>query len=161
MARVKQQYEANGFYGIGIMHSYHQDNIGTLWRSAFIMGASFIFTVDKKYKPQCSDVTKAWTKIPLYHYPTLKDLQNNIPYSAPLVGVELTDEAIELDSFEHPPRAIYLLGNEQCGLPPAALDICHSIVKLPGHFSLNVATAGSILMYDRISKVQTKLPARA
>lgn len=33
-----------GYFGIGVYHSKNADNIGTLWRSAAIFGADFIFT---------------------------------------------------------------------------------------------------------------------
>lgn len=159
MTRVGQQYESNNFFGIGILNNVDGLNIGTLWRSAFIMGASFIFTIDKKYKPESSDVTRAWTKIPLYHYQTIDDLKSHLPYSTKLIAVEINAESIPLAQFEHPNRAIYLLGNEQSGLSKKVLSECHSIVSLPGNFSLNVAVAGSILLYDRLSKLPTVLPA--
>ncbi len=158
MARVRHKYADNGFYGIGIVNNVDEINIGTLWRSAYILGASFIFTVDRKYQKQGSDVTKAWIKIPLYHYTSVEDLKTHLPYNTPLVGVEMTPNAVALSDFKHPPRAVYLLGNEQIGLSDRVLQQCHSVISLPGHFSLNVAVTGSIIMYDRISQVPTALP---
>ena len=160
MSVVSHKYESEGFFGIGIMHNVNHLNIGTLWRSAYILGASYIFTVDKKYKKQMSDVTKAWKKIPLYHYKTVDELYENLPASTKLVGIELTDDATPVSQFEHPERACYLLGNEQSGLSKVVLEKCHEVVSLPGNFSLNVAVAGSILMYDRIAKFETRLPCR-
>ena len=133
-------------------------NIGKLWRTAHILGASFIFTVGKKYSPESSDVTKAWSKIPLYHYETADKLKASLPYSTPLIGVELTDDAIPIETFEHPRQAVYLLGNEQSGLSERVLSLCNSVIKLPGNFSLNVAVAGSIVIYDRVAKLGGKLP---
>lgn len=158
MAKLKQNYVNEGFFGIGILNNVTELNIGTLWRSAFIMGASFIFTVDKKYKPQSSDVTKAWTKIPLYHYKDIEELKNNLPFSTQLIGVELVDEAIALEDFKHPLQAAYLLGNEQIGLSQKVLDQCHAVIKIPGNFSLNVAVTGSIIVYDRAVKMPRELP---
>ncbi len=158
MARLKQVYESNGFYGIGVMHCSSEENIGTLWRSAFIMGASFIFTVGKKYEQQGSDVTNAWSKIPLYHYETIEELKNNLPYATPLVAVELDDRAVTIEDYNHPIRAAYLLGSEGCGLSKKVMDETHSVIKLPGYFSLNVAVAGSILLYDRVAKMGGVLP---
>lgn len=160
MARLKQKYETEGFYGIGVLHMEDEQNLGTLWRSAFILGASFIFTVDRKYKRCASDVTRAWTKIPLYHYDSVVDLLKNIPHSTQLVGVELCDSAIPLGEFRHPARAIYLLGSESVGLPAKVLQACHSVVSLPGNFSLNVAVTGSIVANHRYSQVGGILPKR-
>jgi tRNA G18 (ribose-2'-O)-methylase SpoU len=148
----------NGYYGIGIYLHKRDHNIGTLWRSAFIMGASFIFTIDKKYKKQSSDVFNSWSRIPLYHHDNFEDFYKNLPHDCRLVGVELTDDAPLLSDYEHPMRAIYLLGSEDNGLPPKVLEKCHEIVKLPGHSSLNVAVTGSIVLHDRVSKVPCDLP---
>ncbi len=152
MSRVKEIKDDYGFFGIGILNNSDEINIGTLWRSAYLLGASFIFTVDKKYKHQGSDVTKSWTRIPLYHYKTFEELKDNLPYSTRLVAVEMGEDAIPLSEYEHPDRVVYLLGNEISGLPPQILEQCQSLVKLPGEYSLNVAVTGSIVMYDRIAK---------
>ncbi len=132
--------------------------MGTLWRSAYILGASYIFTIDKRYKKQSSDVLKTWARIPLFHYDSFDEFMQNIPYDCRVIAVELTDEAVFLSDFEHPKRAIYILGAEDDGLPKEILEKCHYTVKLPGNNSLNVAVAGSIVLHDRASKVKTTLP---
>ncbi len=154
MARVKKITQDNGFFGIGIVHNVNETNIGTLWRSAYILGASFIFTIDKKYTTQSSDITAAWSKIPLYHYKTFQAFKQNLPFSTKIVAVEMGESSIPIGKFLHPDRAVYLLGNEQCGLKPNITEQCHSLIKLPGTFSLNVAVAGSIVMYDRVEKAR-------
>lgn len=160
MAKRKQQYANNGYFGIGILNNTSGLNIGTLWRTAFILGAAFIFTVDRKYKPQSSDVTTTWNRIPLFHYNTLEELKGSLPYSSKLVGVEICEKAISLGGYQHPERATYLLGNEQIGLSKAVLDQCHDVIQLPGNYSLNVAVTGSIIAYDRINKMPHILPQR-
>jgi tRNA G18 (ribose-2'-O)-methylase SpoU len=148
----------NGFFGIGIFQSKRGENIGTLWRSAYVLGASFIFTVDKKYKKQQSDVLNSWRHIPLYHYDTIDDLYKSLPYNSRLIGVEMGEESIAVKEFEHPVRAVYLLGSEDNGLPKNISSRCHQLVKLEGTHSLNVAVAGSILLHDRVVKLGEKLP---
>lgn len=147
-----------GYYAIGVFNPKTDHNIGTLWRSAYILGASYIFTVGKRYKKQSSDVTRTWARIPYFHYDTLEDLTENIPYDCLLVGVELTENAQFLHDFEHPKRAIYLLGSEDQGLPEPILERCNAIVKLPGNSSLNVAVTGSIICHDRAAKTGMELP---
>lgn len=51
----------------------------------------------------------------------------------------------------HPLRALYLLGAEDHGLPPEVLARCHEVVQVPSPspYSLNVAVAGSLVLYDR------------
>ena len=143
-----------GYYGIAILHSKHEENIGTLLRSGFCLGAKFITIIGKKYKKQASDTVKTWRHIPLHYYSDFEDFFNHgIPYSCELVGVELCEKATSLIDFEHKERVVYLLGSEDNGLPPYAIERCHQLVQLPGLRCLNVAVTGSIVLYDRIAKL--------
>lgn len=141
-----------GFFGIGILNGKTETNVGTLWRSADLMGASFIFTIGKRYKYQSSDTMKTFRHIPLYHYETFEDFYKALPHDCQLVGIELHEKSKYIKSFFHPERCVYLLGAEDNGLTKEAIEKCHRLVQLPGKSSMNVAVAGSIVMYDRISK---------
>ena len=154
-----QTISKEGYYAIGIYYGKTEHNIGTLWRTAYILGASYIFTVGKRYKKQTSDVLKTWSRIPLFHYKDMDDLLSNIPYDCRLIGIELTDDAVDLHQFEHPQRGIYLLGAEDLGLPDEVLEKCHFMIKLQGNSSLNVAVTGSIVCHDRVSKIPLTLPS--
>ena len=135
------------YFGIGIECCKYPVNYGTLFRSAYILGASFTFVVNAKFQRQSSDTIKTWNKIPTYSFPTIDDL--NLPYSCQLIRIEMIDSAIPLDSFTHPKRACYLLGSESNGLSKKAIARCHHIIKLHGTTSMNVAVAGSIVLYHR------------
>ncbi|MFB9863183.1 RNA methyltransferase [Rufibacter immobilis] len=139
----------DGYFGIGIFMPKNETNMGTLWRSAAILGASFIFTIGKRYKKQSTDTNKSWTEIPLYHYTDFEDFFRHLPYSCQLVAVELDEKAVPVEQFRHPERCVYLLGAEDHGLPPTVLAKCHHLVQLPGETSLNVASAGTVVLYDR------------
>lgn len=65
------------------------------------------------------------------------------------MGVELDSSAVHLERFTHPDRACYLLGAKDHGLSAKALRKCHELVRLRGDYSMNVAVAGSIVMYHR------------
>ena len=143
----------NGFFGIGIFHSKIEVNLGTLLRSAKGLGADFVFTIGKRYKIQSSDTLSTWSDTPLYNYADFDDFYNSgIPYSTQLVGVELCEGSEMIREFEHPKRAIYLLGAEDHGLPPNVIDRCHKIVQLPTKHCFNVAVTGSLVMFDRVNK---------
>lgn len=141
-----------GHFGIGIEHTKTHHNVGTLWRSANILGASFVFTIGRRYRQQSSDTLKTWRHLPLYHYPTLDQL--SLPFASMLIGIEMTEDALSLESFCHPEQCVYLLGAEDYGLSKEALGRCHRIVRIPGDRSLNVAAAGTVVLYDRIAKDQ-------
>lgn len=143
----------SGYYGIGIFHGKTGVNLGTLWRSAYQLGAAFAFTVGRRYRPQASDTTKAWRSIPLFDWMDFEMfLAHGVPYDCPIVAVEMG--GTDLRRITHPARCIYLLGAEDYGLPPDILRRCHSTVSIPSERmdSYNVAVAGSIIMYDRFAK---------
>jgi len=68
-----------------------------------------------------------------------------------VVGVELAEEAVRLaDLPTARGRTIAVLGHEQTGIPPEALDLLDTVVEIPmvgTGASLNVAVAGSLVLY--------------
>ena len=142
------------FFGIGIYQPKTTHNIGTLWRSAHILGAQFIFIVGGKYNGQTSDTQKTWSRIPFYKYDDFEHMYNSLPHATQLVGAELCENSTPIRNFVHPLRAAYLLGAEDNGLPAKVLERCHKLVQLPGDSSLNVSVSGSILMFDRVNKLE-------
>ena len=68
-----------------------------------------------------------------------------------IVGVELAEEAIRLGDLPAArQRTIAVLGHEQTGIPPEALDLLDVAVEIPmigSGGSLNVAVAGSLVLY--------------
>lgn len=144
--------QLRGFYGIGIVGSKTPLNVGTLWRSAGSLGAAFIFTAGRRYPKQASDTIKAWRHIPLFEIDSADELFDHIPKDCVPVAVEIAANSRPLKNYVHPERAVYILGAEDMGIPPRVLDRCRDIVQLPGEFCLNVSTAGSIVLYDRVSK---------
>jgi len=139
----------NEYFGIGIQNGKTPENLGVLWRSAQNLGASFIFTIGNRYSKQASDTHNAVKSMPYFHYATFEDFLKNLPKGARIVGVELTDQAQDLETFHHPRRCVYLLGAEDHGLSKQAQEKSHFLVKFKSELSLNVSVAGSIVMYDR------------
>lgn len=139
-----------GYFGIGVEGISKSVNLGNLLRSANAFGASFVFTIgaDARALEMRSDTSRADTHLPLYHWPTLEEMR--LPKGCSLVGIELLGEAADLPSFPHPLRAAYVLGPERGRLTPELIARCHHLVRIPTAFSLNVATAGAITMYDRL-----------
>lgn len=142
-----------GYFGIGIENVKYNKNIGVLWRSASILGASFIFTIGERYNPQKSDTLKSYNSIPLYSYENFEEFHRMIPYDSKLIGVELIEKSTPINNFIHPTKCVYLLGGEDCGLSQEAINECNEIIKLPGEICLNVSVAGSLIMFDRNQKL--------
>lgn len=139
-----------GFCGIGVENLKFDANLGTIWRSAYCLNASYIFVIGKKYKKQPSDVLCATKHIPLYEYKNNDHFLSSMPNNTKLIGVEISDKASSLFTFKHPQQAIYILGPEDGSL--SIQDKCDEVVFIPTKHCLNVASAATIVLYDRKSK---------
>ena len=102
-----------GYFAIGIEGASKPMNTGNLMRSAHAFGAAFIFTVNAhlKVREARSDTSKTQASVPWYDWDNIADMQ--LPEKCQLVGVELTEEAIDLPSFTHPRCAAYVMGPER------------------------------------------------
>lgn len=145
-----------GYFGIGIFTPKTAANIGTLWRSAYQLGAAFIFTIGKRYPKQASDTVKTWRHVPLFEYTDFNDFNEHRPNDCPLIGVEMGGR--EIGNYVHQERAVYLLGAEDNGLPASIIPKCQAILSIPSDRlnSFNVAVAGSIIMFDRFMQKRDK-----
>ena len=143
-----------GYFAIGVEGISKAMNVGSLFRTAHAFGAGFVFTVAATYERGeggKSDTSDAPGHIPFYSFPDIGSLV--LPKDCSLVGVELTDDAIELPSFRHPTQAAYVMGPERGELSPAMAEQCVFVVKIPTRFFVNVGIAGALVMYDRITSL--------
>lgn len=141
--------KARGYFGIGAERISKALNVGNLMRSAHGFGASFTFTIGASYHRDeaHADTSKGRNHVPHFDWTGLDEL--HLPEKCSLIGIELTDDAVDLPSFRHPMKAAYVLGPEKGSLSPPLLDRCTHIVRIPTRFCVNVAMAGAIVMYDR------------
>ncbi len=140
-----------GYFGIGAEDISKPMNLGALMRTAHAFGASFFFTLNaapKVREAYNSDTSRSFEHMPYYPWENLGALR--LPKGCALVGVELTDDAVELPRFMHPQAAAYVLGRERGSLSPELLARCKHVVKIPTRFCVNVGLAGAIVMYDRL-----------
>ena len=141
-----------GYYGVGVEGISKPMNVGAIMRTAHAFGASFVFTIGAVYSKReggRSDTSDAPEHLPLHEYNGLDDF--TLPRGCELVGVELTDDAVDLPSFRHPRQAAYVLGPERGSLSSELTDRCAHVVKIPTRFCVNVAIAAAIVMYDRVT----------
>jgi tRNA G18 (ribose-2'-O)-methylase SpoU len=142
----------NGYYGVGCLNMKASVNYGTLFRTAQILDADFIFLIGKRFKRMSSDTMNSSRHMPLFEYETFEEFNKHRPNGCKLIGIEITESAKPLKGFSHPKQACYLLGAEDNGLSKEAIQSCNEIVYLEGERSMNVSVAGSIVLYDRIMK---------
>ncbi|MGW3241387.1 TrmH family RNA methyltransferase [Streptomyces sp. NPDC001070] len=130
----------------------HGANLGTLLRTCDAVGACLVVPRfpwvpealargNTLRRPACVH----WTGDPLGW------LRRQRERGAHVVGVELADEAVRLADLPAARRTtVVVLGHEQQGIPPEALDLLDLAVEIPmvgTGASLNVAVAGSLALY--------------
>jgi tRNA G18 (ribose-2'-O)-methylase SpoU len=140
-----------GFFGIGVEGISKPMNVGNLLRSAHSFGANFFYTIDPEVDVlgmRGSDTSGAFGHLPFYNFKSVNDMV--LPENTSLVAVELLPDAVELPSFRHPMRAVYVLGREMGNVSDEMLARCDHAIKIPMKFCVNVGVAGAIVMYDRL-----------
>ncbi len=145
---------SRGYFALGVEGLSKAHNAGALTRTAHAFGAAFFFVIGGKISQKdisTVDTSAAAEHLPCFHYETPAQL--TLPQECPLIGVELTENAVFLPRFRHPRRAAYVLGPENGSLSPEIQARCQELVQIPTRFCLNVGLAGAILMYDRHLKL--------
>lgn len=139
-----------GYFGVGVEGISKEYNLGNLVRSAHAFGASFFFVISPEidvHAIRVSDTSGAFDHMPFHVWDSVEDM--DLPKGCQLVGLEFTEDSVELPSFRHPTRAAYVLGPEMGDLSPELMAKTHHVVKIPMKFCINVGVAGALTMYDR------------
>ena len=139
-----------GYFSVGVEGVSKARNLGAVMRTAHAFGASFIFSIkaeDRARELFQTDTAKTALNLPYYAWDRLDDMA--LPRGCQLVGVELTDDGVDLPSFRHPRAAAYVLGPERGSLSPALLERCAHVVQIPTRFCVNLSVAAAITLYDR------------
>jgi len=142
---------SRGYFGIGAEGVSKSANVGALLRTGHAFGAAFCFTIGSGWDARAgrtADTADTPLHVPMWRYADVSEL--SLPRGCALVGVERVEDAVDLPSFRHPLNAAYVLGPERAGLSAAVLERCDHVVKIPTRFSLNLAVAGALVLYDRL-----------
>lgn len=121
------------------------------------------------------------SQVTLMYFENLADFLSHLPAQTTLVIIETVDEAQGLNKFKHPRNATYMLGREAKGFTPHDLNEIENYfqalnsgipkqyleqqsktahlayVKINTPQSLNLGVCGSIVMYDRQSKLAVSI----
>jgi len=139
-----------GYFGVGVEGISKSYNLGAVLRTANAFGASFAFTIgatNKALEIRRTDTSRSDLHMPFYEWETAEDLI--LPRGCQLVGVELTEDGIDLPSFRHPTNCAYILGPEKGSLSERLQARCDHLVKIPTKFCINVSLAAALALYDR------------
>jgi tRNA G18 (ribose-2'-O)-methylase SpoU len=139
-----------GYFGIGAQGISKAANLGAVMRTAHAFGASFVYTLGAHHKTlgvNKTDTSRTLSHLPHYQWDSIQDMR--LPQGCALVGIELSDRAVEMPSFRHPLACAYVLGPEIGSLSDELQDMCDHIVKIPTKFCINVSLAAALTLYDR------------
>jgi len=134
---------------IGLDNPKTSINVGHVLRAASVFGVRLVAVSGKRYRPSPTDTPRAFRYIPLLH---TEDLHQVIPFGCVPVAVELISGAVPLPSYQHPPRAFYVFGQEDGTLGQRVLSWCRDVVYVPGNGCLNLAACVNVVLYDRSLK---------
>ncbi len=133
----------------------YQANLGTLLRTCDAVGACIAIPDTEHYRQALTvgDSRRIRERTCIHWIDTSKDrwirLQREAGWS--LVVVELAEGAVALPRLQPAvQRTVVLLGHETSGVPAehvAAADLCVEIPMIGTGASLNVAVAGSLVLY--------------
>jgi tRNA G18 (ribose-2'-O)-methylase SpoU len=136
-----------------------EHNVGSLVRTAHAVAATEVVLVgDREWNVEAARTAQLYTTVT-----QVADLEafreHMLVGKWNLVAVELDDRAVNLFAAEYPERPCFLLGAEVGGVPEALLAEAGLVVQIPQWGlvpSLNLAVAGSIVLYDYLSKEHSK-----
>jgi tRNA(Leu) C34 or U34 (ribose-2'-O)-methylase TrmL len=98
---------------------------------------------------------KDYQDVDFRHTASTRPLDEFVERGYTPVAVEVRDASEDLVWFEHPEKAVYVFGPEDGSLDRGILSACHSFVHIDTIGCLNLATATSVVLYDR--QVKEKL----
>lgn len=133
-----------------------EHNVGSLIRTAHAAAAEEVILVgEREWNVEAARTAELYTTVTrVADLEAFRDHLNDRRWS--LVAVELDDRAVNLFEAQYPARPCFLLGAEIGGVPEPLLAEAALVVQIPQWGlvpSLNLAVAGSIILYDYLAKL--------
>ena len=132
-----------------------EHNVGSLVRTAHAAAAEELVLVgEREWNVEAARTSELYTSVTqLSDAAAFRRYREEKGWD--LVAVELDARAVNLFDAEYPERPCFLLGAELGGIPADLLDEAKLVVQIPQWGlvpSLNLAVAGSIVLYDFLGK---------
>ena len=134
-------------------------NVGSLVRTAHATAAAEVLLVgDRDWNVEAARTSELYTSI--IHLADIEAFQAHLEARRwRLVAVELHHGAVSLFDAEYPDRPCFLVGAELGGVPDELLASAAAVVQIPQWGlvpSLNLAVAGSLVVYDYLAKLHRR-----
>ena len=133
-----------------------EHNVGSLVRTAHAAAADELILVgEREWNVEAAKTSELYTTVT--QLAGVEAFRNHLKSRRwNLVAVELDDRAVNVFEAEYPERPCFLLGAELAGVPVELLEEAELVVQIPQWGlvpSLNLAIAGSIVIYDYLGKL--------
>lgn len=134
-------------------------NVGSLVRTAHATAASEVVLVgERDWNVEAARTSELYTEI--VHVSNIDEFRAHLRDRGwNLVSIELHARAVSLFDADYPPRPCFLLGAELGGIPEELISISSSVIQIPQWGlvpSLNLAVAGSIVVYDYLAQLRRR-----
>jgi tRNA G18 (ribose-2'-O)-methylase SpoU len=161
--RLERRARRRGQYQLGLRplavaawNISKEHNVGSLVRTAHAVAAEEVLLVGtRNWNVEAARTSEQYTRVT--HLDSVTALVAHIAArDLKLVAVELDPRAVSLFDADYPDRPCFVLGPELGGLPEDILTAAELIVQIPQWGlvpSLNLAVAGSIVLYDCLAKL--------
>jgi tRNA G18 (ribose-2'-O)-methylase SpoU len=140
-------------------HPKYEVNVGSAMRSAVAFGADAVILVGRRYEREPGDVFHAQKHLDVLPVTSWERALELLGNEVPLVVVERLENAIPLNTIEHPARAAYVFGPEDASVHPDVVRFSRHHVHIPHARPynarlgcLNLATSVAIVLYDRFCR---------
>ncbi len=135
-------------------------NVGSLVRTAHAAAVREVILVgEREWNREAARTADLYTTVTHLPAETGAFLHHVRSRGHTLVAVELSPGAVNLFEADYPPDPCFLLGAELGGIPRDLLDEADLVVQIPQWGlvpCLNVAVAGSIVVYDHLAKLHRR-----
>jgi tRNA G18 (ribose-2'-O)-methylase SpoU len=143
-------------FAIAAWNISKEHNVGSLVRTAHATAATEVLLVgDREWNVEAARTAELYTSI--VHLDHIDEFRSHLADRRwNLVAVELHRRAVDLFDARYPERPCFLLGAELGGVPEQLIEEATVVVQIPQWGlvpSLNLAVAGSIVLYDYLGKL--------
>lgn len=140
---------------IALINPKYPRNVGMVVRLASCLGISQVWYTGNRIKLE--EGHRLPREERMRGYGEIDLIQNDyffdcFPKDVVPVAIEVRENSEMLHNFEHPEKALYVFGPEDGSIPASYIRHCHRIVTIPTRHCLNLATAATAVLYDRLSK---------
>ena len=139
-----------------MLHPAHAENVGGVIRAAGCFDADYVSTIGHEYKGHATSVGHD-RHVPIWYHDSFRDLKVSLPYATEIVAVDYNEDATKLSNFQHPERALYILGQEGPGFEEheEVLERADRTVYIDAEYCMNMAVAGNMILRDRYNERTT------